>query len=213
MRIKKYLIKLICTATLLSTTVIGFSKDDSEKIVDKKQPAQIKLYASEKGKKVIARLSPASHLVKIYQNGEWIKVGNTDDGSVGWVNQKQYQAAVDEFNQPDIQTVFVSKSVNDDNKPQVNIVAYKNGEQVSKKEANKIYNQFKEQQASQEEQWEAFNENMVEWQSHFFQRFANDPFFNSPMAIPSPVMVITKEKVSDEKNDEPRNNNASDGEP
>lgn len=180
MHFKNYFFKWVFLISVLAITSIGHANEDPAKAT----PAitMIKLYESEEGKKVLADVSPATHLIEIYRKGEWIKVGNSDNGNVGWVNKKQYQEAMSEFNKPDIQTVFISKSMNAEKKPQINIIAYKNGKPVSKEDADKLYKHFKEQEDAQNKQWEAFNRQMMkQWHGHVYRLFYQDPFFNVPM--------------------------------
>lgn len=177
MNFKNYFSPWVLLAGVLAITSVGHANVESDK-TPSATTTMIKMYESEEGKKIIADVSPAIHLIEIYRKGEWIKVGNPKDGSVGWVNQKQYLEAIDAFNKPDIQTIFISKTLNSDKKPQINIVAYKNGEPVSKEEADKLYKKFKVQEAAQKKQWDVFNNQMIkQWHGHIYQ----DPFFNFPL--------------------------------
>lgn len=176
MKFKNYFSIGVFLIGVFAITSMGHASDDAAK--EASATTTIKIYESEDGKKIIDNASPTTHLIEIYKKGEWIKVGNPKNGNVGWVNKKQYQEAMDEFNKPDIQTVFISKSMNADKKPQINIVAYKNGQPVSKEEADKLYKHFKDQEEIQNKQWETFNRQMrQQWQGNFYRLFYQDPFF------------------------------------
>lgn len=159
----------------------------------------ITLYANDNDKNIIKTLSPSTRLIKIYQKGDWIKVGNPEDGTVGWINQKQYQQALEAFYKPNIQEIVISQTTDKNNKPQIKIVAYKNGKPISQKEAEALYENVKKQQAAQAEYWEKFSKNMVNIQNSMMKEFFENPFFTQPMTIPLPVIVVEKEDNSTDK--------------
>ncbi|MCF6768264.1 hypothetical protein L3V86_07810 [Thiotrichales bacterium 19S11-10] len=150
------------TATSSETEIV------QDTTINQNKSEQVIIYASNNKEKIIKEVSPTTKLIPIYQNGDWVKVGNPKDGSVGWINKKQYNDALNAFYQPDIQTIFVSTSTDKNNKPQINVVAYKNGKAVSKEEADKLYQQLKQQQASQAKQWKNFNHEMLQFQKQMF---------------------------------------------
>lgn len=158
--------------------------------ITKEKALQVILYASNDKNKIIKTLPPTTHFVTIYQKGDWIKVGNTEDGTVGWINKKQYQTAINTFNQPNIQQIFISKTVDKNNKPELKIVAYRNGKPVSEKEAKALYADMQKQEKLQEEYWKQFNQNMIHWQNIMLNNVFQDPFFNNPIMMPMPVIVV-----------------------
>ena len=109
--------------------------------------ARIKLYQQPQAGQVIAQLPVNIRLVPIYQQGKWVKVGDPRNGQVGWVDLAQYRKAREQFLRPDIQTVYIQINKNEkDGKPTLNIVAYKNGKQLSQAQANELYKQMRDQQ-------------------------------------------------------------------
>ena len=99
--------------------------------------------------KILKTLSPTVHLVSIYHQKDWIKVGDPRNGEIGWVNQAQYQKALKAYYQPNVQTVFIRTEYNEKGKPTIDIVAYKNGKKLTSKETQKLYDQIKAQQAKE----------------------------------------------------------------
>lgn len=133
----------------------------------KSTPPEVMIYSQpSESSKVIEKINPNVRLVEIFQKSkDWIKVGNPNNGNVGWINQQQYQQAWNEFNQPNIKTIFVQYSKNDKNgKPEMNVIAYQNGKKVSDKEAKELYEKIKKQNSAEQKQMQQFfsqvNQNM-----------------------------------------------------
>lgn len=164
----------------------------SDLSADTHSTPQVILYESNNDKKIIQTLPPTVRLVRIYQEGDWIKVGNTTDGTVGWINRLQYQKTLEAFNQANIQEIFISQTMDKDHKPQIKIVAYQNGKPISEKEAQSLYDKMKKQQKLQAQYWQALNQNMLYWQDHMLSGFFQDPFFNQTTLLPIPIMIIEK---------------------
>src|SRR3990167_9092815 len=69
------------------------------------QNTKIVVYQSPKmNTTVIEKLNPGEHLVGIFQQGDWIKVGDPRNGQTGWVNRDQYQQAMNQYFQSNMQT-------------------------------------------------------------------------------------------------------------
>lgn len=161
---------------------------------------QVKLYQSANSKHVTATLPANSHLVPIFRQGDWMKVGNRANGQTGWVNIKQYRAARDAYNQADIQTVFINREKSSSGKPVINVVAYKNGKQLSDKEAKALYARMAKQQRQQQRYWHRFD-HMMQRQEQEMNRLLNDNFMDMtpPLVLePGPVMP-SKHEVSQHK--------------
>ena len=55
----------------------------------------IKLYTKPSTRaSVVTKINPLKNLVPIYQKGAWVKVGDPENGDVGWININEYQSAV-----------------------------------------------------------------------------------------------------------------------
>lgn len=188
------LIKNLCLLGLLITSLTAVGAEQTQQksgsSVETYSTPQIILYESNSDKKIIKTLSPTVPLVRIYQEGDWIKVGDTADGTVGWINRLQYQKTLEALNKADVQEIFISQTMDKNNKPQVKIVAYRNGKPLSKNEAQSLYEDIKKQQKLQTQYWQALNQNMLYLQRQMLTDFFQDPFFNQVMPLPVPVMVI-----------------------
>ena len=121
-------------------------------------------------------------------------MGDPKDGSVGWVNQKQYRQTMDRFNTPNIQEIFVSRTRDENGKPEIRVVAYQNGAQVSDQKARAIYEKVKEQQALQERYWRSFNKQATQWQEMMLNNFYRDEFFNQLIWMPAPIVVVGEDE-------------------
>ena len=71
--------------------------------------------------KVIAQVNPWQRLIPVYQKGDWIKVGNPDDGTIGWINSKQYQEALESLYQPQTKSKKLEIVVYEDGKKKASI--------------------------------------------------------------------------------------------
>ncbi len=151
----------------------------------------IALYKNPDGKEILKRLPSNVRLVPIFQQGNWAKVGNPQDGSVGWIDLVQYQKAREQYYRPDIQTIYVHVDTSDHGKPVLNVVAYKNGQALSKEEATKLYQRLRKQQEAQFQSMQKFSMNMEQMMN---QDFLNaQRFFDSAWANPTgmePVILV-----------------------
>ncbi len=154
----------------------------------------VMLYAEPKtASKVVAKLKPNTPLAPIYQEKDWYKVAvSSRDGQVGWINRQQYRTAMQAFYQPLVQTVYVQTTRDEKNgKPQINVVAYRNGKKVSDQEAKALYQKITQQQQAQWQQMRVFDVNMNRfWQdeNRLFQDMSRPDF----MLAPGPVLPQQK---------------------
>lgn len=151
----------------------------------------VNLYATPNGKHVTARVPITASLVPIYRQHGWVKVGNRQDGTVGWISLKQYHRQRAAYFKPDVQTIFINRSVQD-GKPTVSMVAYKDGKKLTDKEASALYEKMaKSQQREQRAMrhyWHHFDRMMRlqrEEMQHWFDHDAQDPFL---YMMPGPVI-------------------------
>jgi len=140
-------ISLVLGASLLLVASVGFAKaTHSVKKPTVVQNELILVHAAPKSNaEIIQKVSPSHRLVPIIRQGEWIKVGDASDGKVGWINRNQYKKAMKAFYRPNIQTVFIRAERDVNGKPTINIIAYKNGKKLSKKEADVIYKRIRKE--------------------------------------------------------------------
>jgi hypothetical protein len=151
----------------------------------------IALYKNSDGKELLKKLPANTRLVPIFQQGNWAKVGNPQDGTVGWIDLVQYQKARQQYYRPDIQTIYVHVDTSNQGKPVLNVVAYKNGQALSKEEAAKLYQRLRKQQEAQFQSMQKFSMNMEQM---MHQDFLNaQHFFDSAWMNPSlmePVILV-----------------------
>lgn len=107
---------------------------------------EILLYATPTSKTLEEKLPGDAALIPIYREKDWVKVGDPRNGKVGWVNRKQLREARQAFYRPDIQTIYIHTDRNAKGKPELNIVAYKNGEKLSPEQAKHMYEKIRKQQ-------------------------------------------------------------------
>ncbi len=133
---------LISTASLAANPATQWNNKAANKTMTK-----IWLYATPNSKaKVINKIAANARLIPIWQKGEWVKVGNPHNGKVAWVNREQMFKARNNWNRPDIQTIYIQTTSNKNGKPTINVIAYRNGKAVTKKEAQRLYKQLRKEQ-------------------------------------------------------------------
>ena len=178
---------------------------------NQKPSPTIKLYANPTLKaKVLGTTTQEHALVPFHRNAKkqhWVKVGNSNNGQVGWVNLNQ----VEKFHQteakastPDIQTFFISSETHTtgkDGKPVINVVAYKNGQKVSNKEAQKLYKKMRGDQIAQQHRMIKFNRDLERLYQRNFNRLNHGHLlghqFLAPMPVLSPIVILEPQVVSD----------------
>lgn len=156
----------------------------------------IALYKNADGKEVLKRVPANARLVPIFQQGNWAKVGNPQDGTVGWIDLVQYQKAREQYYRPDIQTIYVHVDTSDHGKPVLNVVAYKNGQALTKEDAVKLYQRLRKQQEAQFQSMQKFSMNMEQMMNQDFlnaQRFFDSAWMNPPWM--EPVILVPAPKA------------------
>lgn len=188
---KKFLLSIL----FLSLAIGLNAAETPQKNLNSKDPLQIKLYAENNDKKIIDTVSVATPLVKIYQKDDWIKVGNPKDGTVGWINQKQYQEAKKNLNTLNVQEIFISRTLGKDKQSEDKLVVYQNGQPVSEKEAKEIYKNMKKQLEAQQEYWDTFTQNIMNSQNQMLTDFFRVPYWTQPAWPLIPVVIIENKEM------------------
>lgn len=143
------LVMLILGAFCLLITPIGFANTEhhAEKPAAVKEGDLILVYAEpHSNANAVQKVSPSHRLIPIFRRGEWVKVGDPSDGKVGWINCDQYRKVTQAFYSPNIQTVFIRTEHDNNGKPSIDVVAYKNGKKLSKQEADALYKRIRNKQ-------------------------------------------------------------------
>lgn len=200
MRLKSTVIAVVCGVVALNVAVATMAKSQakSQPAAVQANHAKVNLYAKPMASaKVVATYKPNHAFVPIFRKGEWLKVGMPKDGTVGWINMKQYRKAYNAWYQPKMQTVFIRSEQDKDGKPVVNVVAYSNGKKLDEKQARALYKRMQKEQRAEMHSMQQFNHQM----NHFFERqdamFEHDfPGFRHSDFIPPvmmrPVIVVTQ---------------------
>ena len=188
------LISAILAASIgLGYTAITFAHDaKATKNSDvKTNIQQFNLYKAANKNDVLQKIPvKGHHLVPIFRQGDWLKVGDPKNGDVGWVNLPQYHQAIDEQLHPNETSFFFSQTTDKDGKS--HIVAYKNGKKLSEKEAKDLWRQSEKDQATQ---WHRFHREMTALQQQS-ERMFNDPFFHQgwggPTYFAPPSVIVVQ---------------------
>lgn len=113
---------------------------------------------------------------------QWAKVANRHDGSVGWINKKDYLSAMQAHQKPDFQTVIVSTDRNNGKTTQT-VVAFRNGKPLSSEQAQKLYDKLKSQYLLQQSSFYRQQRAMREIEHDFFHNETDimHPLFEQSM--------------------------------
>lgn len=155
--------------------------------------------------KIIKKLPVETNLVGIFQQGDWMKVGDRQDGATGWINLSQYhqakQAYYKKYFTVNSETIYVHTQKDKDGK-QV-IEAYRNGKKLSDADAKKMLNQMQTQEHKQWESLQHFDQMMnLEMQRDYWdakQQF--DAAFHAPILFTPGIVVIEKPAGTEDKKD------------
>lgn len=170
-------------------------KTNSEKKLP--ESIEISLYESPDLKsKVTQNLPINTDLVAIYNKGDWVKVGNKANGDTGWINVAQYREAKQNFYKNYYHENFTSIFFNwtKDKNGKTMIEAYRNGKKLSNADAQKLYDQMREQEQHQWEAMQRFN--------HMIDQQFRDDFFNMPIMMPGIVVIEQPIKTSKQNDKE-----------
>lgn len=140
--------------------------------------------------KIIEKVTQPNKLVPIFANGAWLKVGDSTNGQIGWVNSEQYQQlATAQHDSSTTQVVFI-ESNHAAGAPNNNIIAYKNGKRLSDAEAKALYAQMAQQQTAINKQLVAYQAAMNHLLQQDMQAFNNTFATMSNMPVVQPVIVV-----------------------
>lgn len=154
----------------------------------------VTLYESpELTSKVVGHFPVTSHFVGIFRQGDWVKVGDRENGQTGWINLKAYHAAQQAFYHDyfhmSTETIYVHPGKGKDAKPVVEV--YRNGKKLADHEAQQYYDQMKKQQEQQWQTMQHFNEVV---------NHEMDSMMASPLMF-MPGVVIVEQPVAAKAND------------
>lgn len=119
--------------------------------------------------KCLKKIKVTTPLVAIIssKDGRFTKIGLRDNnGSTGWVSNKQFSQANNKVHQADIQTIYISSNNTNNGKSSIDIVAYNNGKKLSDSQAQALYKKIRRNQQRETLAMRHFN--------HSFNRIFRD---------------------------------------
>jgi len=156
--------------------------------VSSKVPSvMVKLYADPNLKaRIIEEVNLSERVTPIFDNGEWVKMGDTTNGNVGWMNKAERQKAVNAAILPRIDSITINVSDNyqvPTTKPEdIKITVYRNGKKLSDEEAKALYEQFqKDQIALSREMNKMISQTIQDFQKTMNQAMK---FWDDPKTLP-----------------------------
>ncbi len=178
----------------LAAAVSGFAATSNTM---QQETSQVNIYQNPDVKAhVLEKINPAQRLVPIFHKGNWIKVGDPQNGEVGWINRQEYQKAMSAYYEPNIQTLYIHTTPGQNGQSTINVVAYKNGKKLSDKEAQVLYKRIEIQQKKQAEYMQRVfwnMDNVLESEMHHMpQYFVAPPNMGFAPEFIQPVIVVTQ---------------------
>lgn len=167
-------------AVILFASTAWAGHDHAQKQSDSNdhKDLQVTLYQKPKqSSKAIEhiKLNQMDHYVPFHSHGDWVKVGDSDSGQVGWINKKSYHKLLNKASQPEVHTHYVY-STEKNGKPE--IYAFENGKKLSKKKAQKLYHHMQEQMKAEQQHfkqhWKQFNKQFQQLNNEFAKMFNDD---------------------------------------
>lgn len=164
---------------------------NSKKASDQIHPPLINLYSNHSTKsKIIKKISPLTNMVSIFNKGDWIKVGNRENGTVGWIQKSKYKDAIIKYRQAlekryfpsHVERIYIETTQNTNGKdPKTQIVAYRNGTKLSPEETKKLHLRIKKQEMLREQYMDnifARMDRFMAFEQHFMRHHFSGPFFS-----------------------------------
>ncbi|MEM9243246.1 MAG: hypothetical protein AAGA27_04210 [Pseudomonadota bacterium] len=163
----RYSVSIIAVFIALASTLAVASKHSSVKNpTNQSMPPRVILYADPSlNAKKIEEVSLSQHLIPFFRHGsDWIKVANPANGNSGWVNIDQFKQTIKAARQQQLHLLEVNahKKGNGSAYPSVNesvfiqvhpnahgepdVVAYRNGQRLTDKEAKALLKNLQAQQ-------------------------------------------------------------------
>ncbi|KPJ67095.1 MAG: hypothetical protein AMJ43_06020 [Coxiella sp. DG_40] len=165
----------IVLLTVLFFAVIcppSLAKSVVSKAVQAEPSKQIILYAEpDLRANVVAKLDVLQHLVPIYRKESWLKVGNPADGQVGWIDINQYRQLMTKLYKPETKSVFIRSISETGKSPKREVIAYENGKQLDKKQAEELLKNMQRQQLIMERRIEQMQNEMNKMFTNLMKEF------------------------------------------
>lgn len=188
MKFSLFICCLTLPALLSAAPATKVARQKTESV--EKVKVSLPLYASpNKSAKVIDHIVVGQRLVVIYRQKDWLKVGNPENGQVGWVNIKQYQNWKRASARAFVKSVVITLTEKPDKKGKPEIIVYKNGQRLSDKDAQAFYEKMQRRQRIMQKRFNRFQKDMnrflkdsMDQEADFWQM----PFFQPVIVIKPP---------------------------
>lgn len=141
--------------------------------------------------KVVTTLKSGSQLIPIYspEKGEWVKVANPKDGTVGWVKSEDLKGPVitTKINDSGVQQTIIT---NKEKSPQIyEIIRFSGPNALSNEDAQKIAQAMEKRQQKMRESMNKMQESVQKMMQNMMQEIdANKDLFTFP--IIQPIIVV-----------------------
>jgi hypothetical protein len=184
MRLLNYLLFSVCLSGLTFSTL-------GETLTATPTTSKnLKLYLEpNEQSQVLKELQPNTRLISVYQKNDWLKVGNTENGEIGWINLKQYQELLKSIQKEEaiVKSVVITVTDKLAEKGKTEIIAYQNGKKLAEKEAKVLWQQISEQEMHIEKHFM----NMQHEMNELFQRSMHwfNQMFGGTSDIHMPMML------------------------
>ena len=153
----------------------------------------IKLYTKPSTRaSVVTKINPLKNLVPIYQKGAWVKVGDPENGDVGWININEYQSAVRKLTGTQEKTLYL-QYVNKPNNKKPTLIVYENGKKLSKKRALDVYKHMQKQETEEQDQFHKIQLQMEDMQHQMnkaFKNFSTMNYIDDNPSLTTPMMIV-----------------------
>jgi hypothetical protein len=152
---------------------------------------------ANKKSKIIKKVPINTPLIAIFKQKDWVKVADRSNGDVGWLSKNDYQKALETWQKSRTQTLWFNTQQKPNEK--IAIVAYKNGKELSEKEARTLYQQIKKRQEAQERAINQWFHSM----NAFFNRMQYEmqfgPAWFEPFPVIQPIVIVEKTAQAEEE--------------
>ena len=108
----------------------------------------VNVYKKPNTKTVLQTVSVDNDLISIINKKGWTKVADPNTGEVGWINDKQFQEAISAYlgSEPEVDSYMIVSEQTNDEKPTVDIIAYRDGKRLSEKDSKTLYKKIKKRE-------------------------------------------------------------------
>lgn len=138
--------------------------------------------------KVVDKVTPWRQLIPIYKKRNWLKVGDPKNGKVGWINLQQYYKVIADMQKSLSDSIFIAAAGDPNQQSDYDIIVYKDGKKLDKKEAAVVLQQMIKRQVHMQKKFMAMQQQM----NNMFMQTMSD--FDD-LGVISPWLSLTRDRV------------------